>query len=268
MPFITSVGSPHSTLKTRPLDNSQLSDSEIIKVPRGTKIAVIFPHSDQDQKIQTVRLVGNLSSLGLKTGEIYYCYYKDWLVNDQVWALSQSDFLVTKNDQESTTNSKYHPPLKPGDYWLNVLDRETDQLSLMSIYDDQGKLINSLECLAKGQKSDWSLYSGDTPVGLYKLGQLWIADSDDVTNLLPYGKYCYDMISVVDGEDAVGRSGICLHGGGSNLGYPACTYDYQQLLPTYGCIRAYNKDLATTIYKLWANAQKFGYNVWVSVEQQ
>lgn len=266
MPFITSLGSPYSTLKLRPLDNSRLKPKEIIKVPKGQKLGVVFPHSDEDQKIQAVRLVARATDLGLTAGETWYCFINDWLVNGVFWKQqSKKSILVTKNPEDIPTS--YVPQMKPGDYWLKVFDFEYKELSSMVCLDSSGKQLWNKECLAKGQISDWSVFSGDTPVGLYKLGQLWIADKTDITTLLPYGEYCYDMISVVDGEEAVGRSGICYHGGGSNLGFPGCVQPHQKLLPTFGCIRGYNHDLATVIYDLWKKTQDSCNTIWITVIQ-
>lgn len=268
MPFITALSSPFSSLKSRPLDNSRLEPSEIIKVPKETKLGVTFPSKDSDQKIQAVRLVGDLSTLGLKAGDIYFAYINEWLVNDTYWnQIKPKKNLVTKNLK--SIPKKYTPSLKEGDYWLQVRDYESENLSEMVCFEFCSvlKTVWKKDCLAKGQTSDWTVFSGDTPVGLYKLGHCWIAEDSEISILKPYGKYCFDMISIEDAEIAVGRSGICLHGGGSNLGYPKCVEPYQPLVPTFGCIRAYNQDLATVIYDLWLETQANGNDIWITVIQ-
>jgi hypothetical protein len=47
-----------------------------------------------------------------------------------------------------------------------------------------------------------------------------------------------------------GRSEIMIHGGGSNLGVPACYALNQPLCRTYGCTRTHNGDLASLCEKL------------------
>ena len=265
MPFIQAIGSPSSSLKVRPLANSQLRPDEIITVPKGQKLGIVFPHNDKDQPVQAVRLVANATDLGLKSGEIYYAYHKEWSVNNSSWELVKPkkptvwDWFKPKK--------RYEPKMIPGDYHLVVTDDESKPFSEMTCLDDTGYPVWTADCLARGQTADWRVYSGDTPTGLYYLGECWIASRDDIGTTKPYGIHCFDLVSVEDGEDAVGRAGICLHGGGSALGYDGCIADDQELVPTFGCIRMRNRGLRDRIYPMWDKARKSGNNIWVSVYQ-
>lgn len=266
MPYIKSIGSPTSSLKLRPLANKQLTAGELITIPKGKELGVTFPYSDSDKPVQAVRLVANATDLGLKAGEIYYVFHQEWTVNGTIWELSKPPgkilgLTIPKFKQ------KYKPKLLSGDFHLVVVDDENLPTSSMECYDHNGSKLWSKKCLARGQVADWGLYSGDTPTGLYKLGQVWIADPNDAVTCKPYGIHCFDMLSLEDGEDSVGRAGICLHGGGSALGYDGCNADYQRLLPTFGCIRMYNGDLRDVIYPMWDKCDRAGKTIYVSVYQ-
>jgi hypothetical protein len=265
MPFIQAIGSPTSSLKARPLANNQLKAEEIIAVPKGQKLGVIFPYNDKDQAVQAVRLVANATDLGLKAGEIYYAYHKEWLVNSNPWELVKPKKPSIWDGFKP--KKKYDPVLKPGDYHLVVIDNESKPYSEMSCLDSTGSVVWQTDCLARGQIADWRVYSGDTPVGLYYLGECWIASRDDVGTTKPYGIHTFDMVSLEDGEDAVGRAGICLHGGGSALGYDACIEDNQKLVPTFGCIRMRNGELRDRIYPMWQRATASGNRIYISVYQ-
>jgi hypothetical protein len=272
MPFITSLGSPTSSLKTRPLANSQLKPGELISVPKGQALGVTFPFSDADKPVQAVRLVGNATNLGLKSGEVYYVFYKEWNVSGKPWELTkQGKPTVSKVgiwDQIVNGGIKqYKPKMEPGDLHLVVSDDESLPTSTMHCLDHNGAKLWTRKCLARGQSADWKVYAGDTPTGLYQLGQVWIADRGDVDTVMPYGIHCFDMISVEGGENSTGRAGICLHGGGSALGYPGCIADMQKLVPTFGCIRMHNAELRDLIYPMWKECDRAGKKIWVSVYQ-
>lgn len=114
-------------------------------------------------------------------------------------------------------------------------------------YDFNGKLLWEKPALADGQHANWKVYQGDTPPGLYRLGALY-NDYDNDPNpgydrtLASYGWLTIDMVDLEGNEDKF-RSGICVHGGGSGLGWPGAWEPYQQLVPTWGCVRMHNKDL-------------------------
>jgi hypothetical protein len=187
--------------------------------------------------------------------------YQTWIVFD--------DDVSTSDELKIASQSKMlqKPDIVKGDYHLVVIDNEGAANSTMTCFDSNGTELWKKECLARGQGADWSAFAGDTPPGVYTLGECWIADPDDVKTCKPYGIYCFDLVSIKAGEIGLGREGICLHGGGSALGYPGCNADYQRLVPTFGCIRMYNADLRDVIYPLWQQTQKSENNIWVSVHQ-
>jgi L,D-peptidoglycan transpeptidase YkuD (ErfK/YbiS/YcfS/YnhG family) len=119
-----------------------------------------------------------------------------------------------------------------------------------------------------GQHSNWRQRGGDTPPGLYKLGQCW-NDVDAVgrsapyqLTLMQYGWQTYDMIDLEGHEDRNGRAGICLHGGGSACGWPMAWAARQPLYATVGCVRMHNEDLKNVIHPLYKQG-----TVFISVHQ-
>ncbi|MGL5131396.1 MAG: L,D-transpeptidase [Planktothrix sp.] len=143
---------------------------------------------------------------------------------------------------------KRHPRefgFKQGDTHV-VLNAETNEAKAFSF---EGKPLWVKPALMNGQHWNWAEYQGDTPPGLYKLGQVW---DDYITygnnppyspTILSYGWVAIDMIDLEGNEDNNGRSGICIHGGGTGLGFPGCWEAYQPLLPTWGCVRMHNTDV-------------------------
>jgi hypothetical protein len=132
-----------------------------------------------------------------------------------------------------------------------------------------GALLWERPCLARGQWEDnnWWDKNSDTPPGLYKLGQVY-RDYEDADNIpthtkMAFGWVTFDMIELENQEAAVARAGICLHGGGSNNGWPGAWVDYQTLYPTYGCPRMHNRDLVDLVLPLYEQGAVF-----VSVYQE
>jgi hypothetical protein len=127
----------------------------------------------------------------------------------------------------------------------------------------EGKMIWELPCLAVGQDPNWRNNSGDTPPGLYKLGQLY----DDYARvghspgydrtLMSFGWQTYDMVDLEGNEDNSGRAGICLHGGGSGCGWPGAWAPRQRLYPTLGCLRMHNDDLLKKVLPLYVAGAVF-----------
>ena len=134
---------------------------------------------------------------------------------------------------------------KKGDYHL-VMSDITEQ---MSAFDSDGKKLWTIPALARGVAGDdWRKTGADTPPGIYKLGVVYC--DIETGNLDPaYGWYTFDMEDLENQETGVGRSGICLHGGGSGCVDPFS--DYQELLPTFGCVRVHNKDLRDKVLPLY-----------------
>jgi lysozyme len=140
---------------------------------------------------------------------------------------------------------------KKGDYHL-VMSDVTEQ---MSAFDSDGKKLWTIPALAKGvEGSDWRLTGADTPPGIYKLGVVYC--DIETGNLDPaYGWYTFDMEDLEGQETGIGRSGICLHGGGSAAPDPQAPY--QPLLPTFGCVRVHNQDLRDKILPLYDSGTVF-----------
>jgi hypothetical protein len=143
---------------------------------------------------------------------------------------------------------------KAGDSHLIV----NDAPERMKAFSFQGKLLWEVDCLARGQGSDfeWKLRNTDTPPGLYKVGTIY---RDYEINgdkprydrtLMSYGWYSLDLIELENQEAKYGRAGIMIHGGGSGNGWPGAWAPKQSLLPTHGCVRLHNIDLRDKIIPL------------------
>jgi hypothetical protein len=142
---------------------------------------------------------------------------------------------------------------KPGDSHLvgNAITKTVKAFSF------EGKLLWEKPCLFDGTHSNWRRGQGDTPPGLFKLGQIYndvarlgsLAPRYDRT-LAAFGWITWDLIDCEGNEDNNGRAGICLHGGGSALGWPGAWKPYQKLVPTWGCPRMHNADLRDFVLPL------------------
>jgi len=140
--------------------------------------------------------------------------------------------------------------------------------STAKIFDRQGNLLRELPCLARGVGGHYDKARGDTPPGLYYLGQIWndhglVGDFPAYSKeLRSYGWITFDMVECENQENRRGRAGICLHGGGSACGWPGAWAAKQELHDTFGCLRMHNWDLKEYILPLTQKGK-----VWVSVHQ-
>lgn len=157
-------------------------------------------------------------------------------------------------------------PIVKGDYHLIVNDRETEYNSKGDLYRWDGVKMWSKTCLAKGQTPDFRLKNGDTPPGVYLIGECTITKgSEPASTWNAYGKYFFDLAYFSGAEEKYGRAGVGIHGGGTAAPDPLAPY--QQLVPTCGCIRFYNADLEKVIYPLWQSVKGTGNKIYVSVNQ-
>lgn len=167
-------------------------------------------------------------------------------------------------EEEGLVGPRIAAPVKPGDTYLLVNDRDRD----MEAYDHTGKPLWKIPCLASGQHSDWKKTGGDTPPGLYKIGQIY-RDYEANTNPLQsdtaqsYGWYSFDLVELENQEAVNGRAGIMIHGGGTACGWPGAWAERQTLHPTLGCIRVHNVDCRDRILPLCGSG-----TVYVGVFQQ
>jgi hypothetical protein len=113
-------------------------------------------------------------------------------------------------------------------------------------FDFDGNQVFAIDCIATGQNPQWRNNSGDTPPGLYKLGEVYndyasVGDNPAYDRtLMSYGWITFDMVDLEGNEDNNQRAGICWHGGGSGCGWPGAWAPMQELLPTLGCLRTHN----------------------------
>lgn len=158
------------------------------------------------------------------------------------------------SEEAGMVGPKIAAPVKPGDSYLLVNDRDQD----MEAFDHTGAFLWRVPCLARGQGADnvWNKNSSDTPPGLYKLGQLY-PDYEQNPNppqsdtAMSYGWFSFDMVELEQQEVKNGRAGIMLHGGGSGCGWPGAWAPKQPLYPTLGCVRAHNIDLRDKVLPLY-----------------
>lgn len=138
---------------------------------------------------------------------------------------------------------------KPGDTHLVV----NAQARVAKAYNFDGVCLWVKPASADGQDPNWRAYAGDTPPGLYKIGEIWndyaiVGDRPDFDRtLMAYGWVTLDLIDLEGNEDTNGRAGICLHGGGSACGWPGAWSKKQPLFPTLGCVRMHNFDLLSVL---------------------
>jgi hypothetical protein len=167
-------------------------------------------------------------------------------------------------EEEGLIGPKKPAPVKPGDSYLLVNDRDRD----MEAYDHTGKLLWKIPCLASGQHSDWKRTGGDTPPGLYKIGQIY-RDYENNPNppqsdtAQSYGWYSFDLVELENQEAVNGRAGIMIHGGATACGWPGAWNERQTLYPTLGCVRVHNIDCRDKILPLCSKG-----TVYVGVFQQ
>lgn len=264
-----------ANLKLQAKQIKDLTPAQSFTVPKGTKLGVTIVHIVGMHYL--MQLEGSLTikkdGIAVKTlikGDRYYVFAPEW-IDSKLWGIIKRPLLTPAKETDLVLSAKStmqeKPDLVPGDYHLVVLDDESKPTSSMTCYDSQGNKQWSTSCLARGQDANYSVFAGDTPPGVYYLGECWIADPGDVKTCKPYGVHCFDLVSEKLGEIGLGREGICLHGGGSALGYPGCNDDYQRLVPTFGCIRMHNGELRDTIYPLWQKTEASNNRIWVSVHQ-
>lgn len=162
-----------------------------------------------------------------------------------------SDLDPRGKEEKGLIGPKKPAPVKPGDSYLLVNNRDKD----MEAYDHTGKVLWRIPCLASGQHSGWNKVGGDTPPGLYKIGQIY---RDYENNTIPaqsdaaesYGWYSFDLVELENQEAVNNRAGIMLHGGGSACGWPGAWAERQTLHPTLGCIRIHNIDCRDRVLPL------------------
>jgi hypothetical protein len=145
---------------------------------------------------------------------------------------------------------------KAGDYHL-IFNASTKRVKAFEF--STGKQLWEKPCLATGQYESWWRPGGDTPPGVWYLGEV-TDDKANGTMQAAYGWIFFDMVDCEGREDGNGRAGLGLHGGGSAA--PAPLDPYQVLLPTLGCLRMHNQDLYSLVYPLYKKGK-----VWVSVIQ-
>jgi hypothetical protein len=144
---------------------------------------------------------------------------------------------------------------KKGDYHV-VLNAVSNTAKA---YTFEGKLLWEVPCLLKGQNDKYWTRAGNTPPGVWKIGQVW-HDKKNGEMTPAYGWIIFDLVDLEGREDGNNRAGLAIHGGGSSLADPYAPY--QPLVPTLGCSRWHNKDLE----KLDALVSQ-GTTVYVSVYQ-
>lgn len=154
------------------------------------------------------------------------------------------------------------PKRKPQEFGFNKNDTHmvvNAAAKVAKLFDFQGNLITQIPCLADGQHPNWRNSLGDTPPGLYVLGQMWNdyelhGDSPPFDRTLrSFGWITFDFVDKEGNEDNNGRAGVAGHGGGTGCGWPGAWEPFQPLYPTHGCVRFHNihlRDVILPRYKM------------------
>jgi hypothetical protein len=167
----------------------------------------------------------------------------------------------------------YKPTQQPVSHGFTVGDHHlvvNAATKTIKCYNAKNKELWELPCLADGQHPNWRIGQGDTPPGLYKLGEAY-RDYDQHADdpgyppfsreLRSFGWVSFDLVDLEGNEDSNGRSGIMLHGGGTACGWPGAWERYQPLYPTWGCLRMHNQDLQDRILPIYEKGTVF-VSVW------
>jgi hypothetical protein len=178
----------------------------------------------------------------------------EWAADYRSGAAAPAGLDPRGSEEAGMVGPKIKAPVKPGDSYLLVNDRDED----MEAYDHTGNLLWKVPCLARGQGRDneWRKRNTDTPPGLYRLGKVYADYGQNPTPLhsdtaQAYGWYSFDMEELEGQESRNNRAGIMLHGGGTACGWPGAWYPSQKLYPTLGCIRLRNIDLRDKVLPLY-----------------
>jgi len=152
------------------------------------------------------------------------------------------------------------PNLHPSDFHIVVSHAKRTAKAFNAL----GILKWNIPALTEGVADDVDLVGGDTPLGLYRLGQITQTQPDEPRGIKDaYGPWFIDLVEMENQEASRGRAGVGLHGGGTGLLNPHA--DRQPLIPTHGCIRVHNGDLKSLVVPLVKHAKAAGGTVYLTV---
>jgi|ERR1017187_5311399 hypothetical protein len=154
---------------------------------------------------------------------------------------------------------KHHPPIKKNDFHL-VFRARSHQLIC---FDAGGARRWTLDAHGEGTNGSYNVVGGNTPPGLYECMKVEKTLSTEGTGIWnAYGPW-YVWLQELEGQESSrGRSGVGMHGGGSNS--PAPLAPKQGFYPTHGCVRLQNEDLPRLINTI-RFAQSQGGRVFLTV---
>ena len=139
--------------------------------------------------------------------------------------------------------------------WFHLIVNDVNETCKAFTQDGTQRWI--IPCLARGLYNNWRITSGDTPPGLYKVGQIYrdfdkygLAPQYCDRDMMAFGWYSFDLIDLEGQEKKNGREGIMIHGGGSACGWPGAWNPLQTLYFTHGCVRLHNQDLRDKVLPL------------------
>lgn len=159
------------------------------------------------------------------------------------------------------------PMLNKDDIHIIVNDWESKYIGEAKAYSASGKMLWTIPALCKGvEGSRWSIRNGDTPPGLYLAGELIVTKPGEPNQTWSaYGQHCIDLVEQEGQESRYQRGGICWHGGGTAAPDPLARK--QQLVPTLGCVRSHNGDLAEIVVPMLQSLNQKGAKMWITVNQ-
>jgi hypothetical protein len=127
-----------------------------------------------------------------------------------------------------------------------------DETNRLSVWNADHQEILAVECRNRAAGGEGFGHNARCPRGDYGLG------APVPTRDVPFGWWFIPL----EGEEAHGRAGIGIHGGGSGLRDSFA--DRQGWISTHGCLRTQNSDLDVLV-GLIMSSQAAGGKVWLTV---
>jgi len=150
--------------------------------------------------------------------------------------------------------------MNPGDIHIMISHAQ----KVAQAYDHTGVKVFRIDALTHGVGGGVDAHAGDTPAGDYRAtGLVQTTDADTSATWAAYGPWFVALDDLEGQERSRSRAGIGMHGGGTGLPDPQA--NRQDLIPTCGCIRIHNHDLATLIVPLVKHALANGLEFLVTV---
>lgn len=135
----------------------------------------------------------------------------------------------------------------------------------LKCYDAQGQLRWVIDARCEGSRYGYDVPGGDTPPGLYLVARPEYIHSTD-EQARSFGPWFCDLEEQEDQERSRGRAGIGVHGGRGDASLAVAYHSKRQgWLPTHGCIRLQNEDMANRFVPAVVYTLRKGGSPWLTV---